>query len=179
MSTEPVPLLVPELSLPSYTFVPDGPHPHPISNPRGHSFGTAADRSTLVTPDNWDTCLPYLRGIDLFNHGYFWEAHEVWEGLWHAQGRKGPVADFLKALIKLAAAGVKARQGVGAGVRTHAQRSAVLFRQAVPSLGPFLGLATAELVADAAALVRKSYLSPTLTSCSAREFLGSQLNPHR
>ncbi|TGQ49534.1 DUF309 domain-containing protein, partial [Mesorhizobium sp. M1C.F.Ca.ET.210.01.1.1] len=23
-------------------------------------------------------------GIDLFNHGYYWEAHEAWEPLWHA-----------------------------------------------------------------------------------------------
>ncbi|MER9007639.1 DUF309 domain-containing protein [Mesorhizobium sp. M0862] len=21
-------------------------------------------------------------GIDLFNHGYYWEAHEAWEPLW-------------------------------------------------------------------------------------------------
>jgi uncharacterized protein len=21
-------------------------------------------------------------GLDVFNHGYYWEAHEAWEGLW-------------------------------------------------------------------------------------------------
>jgi hypothetical protein len=53
----------------------------------------------------------YLRGIDLFNFGYWWESHEAWEGLWRACGRRGPAADFLKGLIKLAAAGVKASTG--------------------------------------------------------------------
>ena len=32
----------------------------------------------------------------LFNAGYYWEAHEVWEGLWHAYGRRGATADVLK-----------------------------------------------------------------------------------
>lgn len=64
-----------------------------------------------------------LFGIDLFHHGYYWEAHEAWEALWVAAGRKGPVAELLKALIKLAAAGVKMRQGLPEGVRSHAERA--------------------------------------------------------
>ena len=66
-------------------------------------------------------------GVDLFNHGYYWEAHEVWEGLWHACGRKGTLADFLKGLIRLAAAGVKAREGNPTGVIRHARRAEELF----------------------------------------------------
>lgn len=132
------PRLAPELPLPPYTFVPGGPWPHPVSDPRGHSFGRPAE-AAAVTPDNWPQCRPYLHGLDLFNHGYYWEAHEVWEALWHAAGRAGPVADFLKGLIKLAAAGVKVRQGVPEGVRSHARRAAELF---TPSAGGalFLGL---------------------------------------
>ncbi len=68
-----------------------------------------------------------MHAIDLFNHGFYWEAHEAWEALWHAAGRKGAAADFLKGLIKLAAAGVKAREGRAAGVRQHAQRAEELF----------------------------------------------------
>jgi predicted metal-dependent hydrolase len=69
----------------------------------------------------------YLRGIDFFNHGYYWEAHEAWENLWHAAGRRGPVAEFLKGLIALAAAGVKAREGRAAGVKQHARRAGSIF----------------------------------------------------
>jgi uncharacterized protein len=65
--------------------------------------------------------------VQLFNAGYYWEAHEVWEGLWHAHGRRGATADLLRALIKLAAAGVKVREGQEHGVRIHARRAAELF----------------------------------------------------
>ena len=56
------------------------------------------------------------RGRALFNARLFWEAHEAWERLWHAHGRRGPTADLLKALIKLAAAGARAQAHGGRGV---------------------------------------------------------------
>jgi hypothetical protein len=68
----------------------------------------------------------FLRGVALFNAGYYWEAHEIWEGLWHAHGRRGQIAEVIKALIKLAAAGVKAREGQEHGVRVHSLRAAEL-----------------------------------------------------
>ena len=50
----------------------------------------------------------YLRfSLDLFNHHYYWESHVYLEALWNAHHRQGSVADFLKALIKLAAAAIK------------------------------------------------------------------------
>ena len=67
---------------------------------------------------------------DLFNNGYYWEAHEAWEGLWHAYRRSGAKADFVKGLIKLSAAGVKAREGNASGVSRHARRAVELFRAA-------------------------------------------------
>jgi hypothetical protein len=79
-------------------------------------------------PARWRTCREYLHGIDLFNNGYYWEAHETWEGLWIAAGRRGPLADFLKGLIKLAAAGVKCREANPEGVRRHLARARTLLR---------------------------------------------------
>jgi predicted metal-dependent hydrolase len=88
--------------------------------------------------------------MDLFNHGYYWEAHEVWEGLWHACGRRGEAADFLKGLIHLAAAGVKVREGVPRGVNSHATRAAKLFRRIADAVGTedcrYLGLRLGDLV---------------------------------
>jgi predicted metal-dependent hydrolase len=43
-----------------------------------------------------------LRGIDLFNSGLYWEAHEVWEAEW-TPDRKGPDSGFYKGLIQVAA----------------------------------------------------------------------------
>lgn len=43
-----------------------------------------------------------LRGIELFNSGLYWDAHEVWEGEWMLD-RKGPEGGFYKGLIQVAA----------------------------------------------------------------------------
>src|SRR6476661_8020059 len=111
--------LVPDEPLPPYSYV-TGLFPHPTRDPLGHSFGNSAPASAPVDPSNWSASRAYLVGCDLFNLGYYWEAHETWEGLWHACGRRGMTADFLKGLIKLAAAGVKAREGRRQGVARHA-----------------------------------------------------------
>ena len=42
------------------------------------------------------------RGIDLFNHGLYWEAHEAWEEAW-TPDRHGPDRGFYKGLIQVAA----------------------------------------------------------------------------
>jgi hypothetical protein len=108
--------------LPPYSYVP-GFTPHPVSDPRGHMHGHHATAPPALDPQRWEDSRAYRYGIDLFNHGFYWEAHEAWETLWHAAGRRGLVAIWLKALIKLAAAAVKLREGNAAGALRHAHRS--------------------------------------------------------
>ena len=121
------PRLVPELPLPPYAYVP-GRFPHPVSDPAGHQFAARPAIPTPLEAGAWWSNQAYLWSFDLFNHGYYWESHETWEGLWHAAGRKGTTADFLKGLIKLAAAGVKNLAGTPRGVKSHAGRAAELWR---------------------------------------------------
>jgi uncharacterized protein len=128
--------------------VPGLPAPHPTSHPRGHSFGGHEPQPEPLDESSHQGNVTYRYAIDLFNHGFYWEAHEAWEGLWHAAGRTGVTADFLKGLIKLAAAGVKAREGRAAGVRQHAERAADLFRS-VGASGRLFGLSIGTLVAAA------------------------------
>lgn len=140
---------VPERPLPPYSYVPGGEHPHPISDPAGHMAGQPHRDPVPIDPANWSASRDYLHGIDLFNHGFYWEAHEEWEALWHACGRRGVVADLLKGLIRLAAAGVKAREGRPAGVASHAAAAAVLFAGVAVALGAAarpLGLGLSELI---------------------------------
>ncbi len=95
--------------LPPYTYVPGGPWPHPnglLPEEPARLAAPSAARN-LIVDDAWQQSAPYLRGVALFNSGYYWEAHEEWESLWHASGRRGPTADILRALIKLAAAGAE------------------------------------------------------------------------
>jgi predicted metal-dependent hydrolase len=42
------------------------------------------------------------RGLELFNGGRYWAAHEAWEAEWMPD-RKGPDASFYKGLIQVAA----------------------------------------------------------------------------
>src|SRR5712692_3032494 len=134
MSDPHPPRYVPDQALPPYTYVP-GRSPHPISDPAGHQFGQTLQLPDARDVNHWQTNRAYLCGIDLFNHGYYWEAHETWEGLWHQCGRKGTTADYLKALIKLAAARVKHLAGTPRGVKSHSQRAAVLLRAVAAALG--------------------------------------------
>ncbi len=53
---------------------------------------------------------------------------------------RGPAADVVKALIKLAAAGVKVREGQEHGVRTHSRRAAELFAASARSSRPLISL---------------------------------------
>ncbi len=55
----------------------------------------------------WQTSEEYLFGIDLYNYAYWWECHEVFEGLWHATGHGTEQGNFFQALIQLAAANLK------------------------------------------------------------------------
>src|SRR5947208_4284566 len=84
-----LPRLAPELPLPPYSYV-SGQFPHPFSHPEGHYHGAPAEPLMPPEPALWYECRSYLHGLDLFNRGYYWEAHETWEGLWHACGRAGP-----------------------------------------------------------------------------------------
>ena len=129
--------------MPPYTYV-TGQHPHPVSDPAGHSYGVEIVVREIDAAD-WSTCGTYLFGADLFNHGYYWEAHERWEAVWHAAGRQGIVADFLKALIKLAAAGVKAREKRVEGIARHASRAQQLFTAVAADQQWMLGLEVAQL----------------------------------
>ena len=146
------PRLVPDEPFPPYSFVP-GRFPHPVSDPAGHSFGVVVPPAPPLDADRWAENWRYLYALDLFNAGYYWEAHEAWEALWHACGRGGRTADFLKGLIKLAAAGVKVREGRREGVVGHARAAANLFRRIGAPHERYLGLPLGELIqfADAVA----------------------------
>lgn len=118
---------------PAFAFVPGGRWPRPAPN--------LTSAVAAIGGGRWWDSPAYVRGVELFNAGYYWEAHEAWESLWHAHGRAGPIADVLKGLIKLAAAGVKVRQRQQNGVVTHTRRAADCFERARSAAGArLLGL---------------------------------------
>lgn len=99
-----------------------GRTPHPRTNPEGHSWGSPEPESPPLTHDNWRRHEAWLFGIDLFNRGYWWEAHEWWEAAWHAT-RDDAMGHLLQGLIQLAAAWLKWEDGNRKGRRGLWRRS--------------------------------------------------------
>jgi hypothetical protein len=119
------PRWLPQNSLPPYAYLP-GKNPHPVRDPTGHSYHVEPIPVAAEVPLSSDA---FLWGLDLFNHGYYWEAHEAWEGLWQVADRDGPLRMLFKGLILLSAMGVKIRERKNAAAARHAKRAAALFRQ--------------------------------------------------
>lgn len=95
---------------PAYRFVP-GRAPHPTRDPEGHSYGEQPAALTSFDAGRWSGCEEYLYGIDLFNHRYWWEAHEALEAVWVAAGRRSATGLFVQGLIQIAVAHLKRLQG--------------------------------------------------------------------
>jgi predicted metal-dependent hydrolase len=72
----------------------------------------ATPLSQLQAAENDD----FLFGVDLFNAGYYWEAHTFWERLWAVESEP-ELRRFLQSIIQTAAACLKVRQGQKAGAR--------------------------------------------------------------
>ena len=97
-----------------------------MRDPAGHSYHVEFIQVVAEALLGSD---PFLWGLDLINHGYYWEAHEAWEGLWRVADRDGPLRTLFNGLILLSAAGVKLRERKNAAAARHAMRAAALLRQ--------------------------------------------------
>ena len=106
---------VPEVPFPSYRHLP-GETPHPHRHPQGHGFSCPFE-GAVPESAGWRGDKAYLLGVDFYNHGFWWEAHEQWESLWQRAGRRTAEGLFLQGMIQLAAAAIKRHQGNGRGFR--------------------------------------------------------------
>jgi len=96
---------------PPYRYLPFGSGkslPHPRNDPAGHAYSEEEDYLPHFSPEEWRDCEPYLYAMDLFNHGYWWEAHEALETVWLAAGQRASVCGrFVQGLIQVAGAQLK------------------------------------------------------------------------
>ena len=84
----------------------------------------------------------YQQGIDLFNRGQFWHAHEAWETLWLTAHE--PVRQFIQGLIQTAAALVHWERGNRFGLGLNWRKARPKLMQFEHSFG---GLDIAQLIA--------------------------------
>jgi len=109
------PALFVDEPFPPYRFVP-GVTPHPYAHADGWGYGQERPTPPFVPPERWHENETFLRGCDFFNRGWWWEAHETWEELWHVvEGRHARLWDLLKGLIQLAACALQRERGVDKG----------------------------------------------------------------
>jgi hypothetical protein len=72
------PRWLPQKNFPPYAYLP-GRGPHPVRDPTGHRYQV---EPILVAAEASLGSDVFLWGLDLVNHGYYWEAHEARERLW-------------------------------------------------------------------------------------------------
>ncbi len=91
----------PHLPLPAYRYIPG----------KGAKDEHRQDLPKFEMKDfsreHWKESEVYLYGLDLYQHQYFYEAHEVWEELWKHVGPKSEIGKFLQARILMAGAELK------------------------------------------------------------------------
>jgi hypothetical protein len=128
---------------PSYRFIP-GKTPHSRRSVNGHSYDQPEPKPRSFPAAQWQTSEDYLYGIDLYNFAYWWEAHEVFEGLWHAVGHNTEQGNFFQALIQLAAANLKHFLGNDTAAQNLTRSGMIRLRNIPPS---YMGIDVACLTA--------------------------------
>lgn len=82
---------------------PDQRHvPGQTSRPTASPAFDAAQSAPIYTLDRqWRENATYLYGVALYNAGFFWEAHEVWEAVWMRAAGNSRERLLLQGLIQL------------------------------------------------------------------------------
>jgi hypothetical protein len=129
----------PSRALPVRAFVPG----------RGRKPALDAQPPAYLAPEHWRDNEPYLWGVDLYNHGFAWEAHEAWEGPWRAAKDDETQATFLQGLIQCAAAQVKTSMNDGeAAARLLARGLSRLARVHARQGDRYMGLGLARYLSE-------------------------------
>ena len=133
---------------PSYAYLP-GRDPHPTRDARGHSFGGAKEPTPYLPAERWRENEEYLFGVDLYNHGFLWEAHEAWENLWHPAKHDEVQAGFLQGLIQCTAASLKVPMEQPRGLERLAEIGTARLETVAKLAGPrYMGLDVPTFVRD-------------------------------
>ncbi len=132
------------LMLPEYRHLPFI-NAHPFLDSDGHSYGEKLSEPDSFTIDNWQNCADFLYSIDLFNHGFWWEAHERLKFVSLAAGRESETGKFVQGLIQIAAALLKHSMAQPEAATTLAEMGTANIQQMDAT---YLGIETANLIAQ-------------------------------
>jgi len=130
--------------LPTHKYIP-GEGIHPSRHPKGSHIPRLPEEPQPFSDSTRHNSPRYLYAIDLFNSGYYWEAHEVLEELWVSTGRTTPTGQFLQGLIQIAAAVLKQTQNKHQPARRLLDKGLAKLK---PHSSPCLGINSAAFAAD-------------------------------
>lgn len=135
--------------------------PHPfVPGATSRPPGEGRDRPAPWRPEEWRGLESWLWAVDLFNHEYWWECHEVLEGLWLAAGRTSPHARFVQSIVHLSAACLNARRGHASASRRQAARAVRGLRSARSRGRVVMGIEVERLAADVVRAFAREGASP-------------------
>jgi hypothetical protein len=97
----------------------------------------------------------YHKGIELFNSGQFWHAHEEWEQTWMAE--TGEARRFIQGLIQAAAALVHWQRGNPRGLQLNWNKARP---KLVATPSPYWGVQLEPLIGAMDALVAGQHSQP-------------------
>ena len=80
-----------------------------------YSDGSAPEESVWTPEADYHADQRFLFAVDLFEHRFYWEAHEAWEAMWHSAEHDTPLRDLLQSLIQFAAAVLQHHMGRQSG----------------------------------------------------------------
>jgi hypothetical protein len=113
-----------------------GLDPHPLKHPRGHQAPSPAGE------ERW------AYALDLFDHGYLWEAHEVLEQVWKGLPPRAPERDLAQAIILAAASLLKMHLGDDRSAQSLCARAVALLLRVPPATARAHGIDVVRLVAE-------------------------------
>jgi hypothetical protein len=99
------PRYCPERKLPEHAYQPG--LDQQSARPKEHHYDAAWNTETATLLGS----IGFRWGVDLFNNGFYWEAHEAWEGMWLQAPGGSAARHVLQGLIQSSAAMLKARRG--------------------------------------------------------------------
>jgi predicted metal-dependent hydrolase len=146
------------LPFPSFSYIPKL-HIHPEKLSEKPHIPLLPELTEKFSVHSWKNCTNYLYAIDLFNYGYYWEAHEVLEKLWLSAGKKSPEGIFVQGIIQVSVAMLKWSQSNTTGLKR-------LTEKALPKLlsqdGIYLGMDSNNFIRQIKAFVAEEQKNPPL-----------------
>ena len=101
-----------------------------------YTGGDAPEHAPWKPVEPWQHDRVWLRGLDLFDHRFFWESHESFEAVWHELESGSTLHTLSQGLIQAAASVLKHHMGQQRGARYLLQRSSDKLQRVAGDVGP-------------------------------------------